>query len=434
VLIQKGVLMFARGVSGWLAACLSAALLAVPAPSSAGEQGPIVAMFDLQDKSAKLAEELRSNLIDLLAARLAQAGYQVVPRDQIRERLREAQKDSYKLCYDQGCQIELGRELAAQKTLATALLPIADTCQFTAVLYDLQRATTDLAAMAEARCADEASLLAAVQQLAAQLEKPLVESRQATGSRVGELDRLLADAARPAGERLERAWELVRQVAGDSMAGVEVRQGVLERFLTAFPGDNPRREAARLLLGELAPGTLVVRTSPAGAWVSIDGKTAGQAPVVKELKSGPHRVAASLEGYASAEREVSLQGGQQSELELELRPPPRHPFNVWGHATFWTGLGLAAFGGVSTYLFVDTTDRYDHGDASYSAAQAWNALQFVGYGLGGALLVTGVVLWILTPDDAAWAREWSSGQAPPTPGLSPTPDGGGLVFTLQGGF
>jgi hypothetical protein len=427
--------MRSRSACRWVSLSLAGSILLIAPPSPAGEQGPIVAMFDLQDKGGKLAEPLRSNLIDLLAARLAQAGYQVVPRDQIRERLREAQKDSYKPCYDQSCQIDLGRELAAQKTLATAVLPIADTCQFTAVLYDLQRATTDLAAMAEARCADEASLLAAVQQLAAQLEKPLLESRQATGSRVEELDRLLADTSRPAGQRLERAWELARQVAGDSMAGADVRQGVLERFLKAFSGDSPQREAARQLLGELAPGTLVVRTSPAGAWVSIDGKTAGQAPVVKELKAGSHKVAASLEGYAPAEREVSLQGGQQSELELELEPPPRHPFNVAGHATLWTGLALAAFGGVSTYMFVDTSDQYDHGDAPYSSVQTWNALQFVGYGLGGALMITGVVLWLLTPDDATWAKEWSAGQAaPPAPGLAPAPDGSGLVFTLQGGF
>jgi hypothetical protein len=172
------------------------AILLTTRPAAAGD-GPIVALFDPQDKGSDLSPQTLENLADFLAARLAQGGYQVVPRDQIRERLRAAQKESYKECYDQSCQIELGRELAAQKTLATKILRIGDKCQVTAELYDLRRATTELAATAEAVCQQEASLLEAVKSIAEQLVKPLLESKKITVTRLEELDGLLKDKETP---------------------------------------------------------------------------------------------------------------------------------------------------------------------------------------------------------------------------------------------
>lgn len=135
-------------------------------------EGPIVAVFDMDDQGSGLDRTLQTRLTDYLATRLTEGGYRIIPRSQVKERLLQTKKESYKECYDQGCQIELGRELAAQKTLATTILKIGDDCQVTSVMYDLKKSTTELAASAESSC-EEKALLWAVREVAAKLAKPL---------------------------------------------------------------------------------------------------------------------------------------------------------------------------------------------------------------------------------------------------------------------
>jgi serine/threonine-protein kinase len=55
------------------------------------------------------------------------------------------------------------------------------------------------------------------------------------------------------------------------------------------------------------PGRLLIRSTPAGAVVAIDGREAGKTPVtVRELATGPHRVQITHEGFAPAERRVTI--------------------------------------------------------------------------------------------------------------------------------
>ncbi|RME22162.1 MAG: hypothetical protein D6806_13390 [Deltaproteobacteria bacterium] len=149
--------------------------------TEAGASAPIVAVFDMEDRGSGLKPEVLENLTEYLSVLLAERGYKVIPRDQIKQRLVEQKKESYKSCYDQSCQIELGRELAAQKALATRVIKIADTCQVAATLFDLKKAATDRAASAEAECTEK-SLLQAVRKIAEKLaivpveEKPQVQS------------------------------------------------------------------------------------------------------------------------------------------------------------------------------------------------------------------------------------------------------------------
>ena len=158
--------------------------------SIAGQQGPIIAVFDIQDKGSGIDKQTRDNFVDVLSARLAKAGYRVIPRDQVRKRLLDAKKETFKECYDQSCQIELGRELAAQKTLAIKILKIGVTCQITAELFDLRQSTTDLATTAEARCQDEESVLQAFTSVAEDLNRPLLGSRRKLEEGLAEMERL----------------------------------------------------------------------------------------------------------------------------------------------------------------------------------------------------------------------------------------------------
>lgn len=133
---------------------------AQPAPRA------IVAVFDVE--STELTPASLDALTEYLAARLAETAFQVVPRAELRRRLQDAQAESYRACVDQSCQIELGRELAAQKTLATKILRLGTECQLTSVLYDLRTATTERAATREAACREDA-LLGAMREIADQL-------------------------------------------------------------------------------------------------------------------------------------------------------------------------------------------------------------------------------------------------------------------------
>ncbi len=130
---------------------------------------PIVAVFDIEDRGARLKSGVISNLTDYLSAKLTASGaYHVIPNDEVRGRLRGQKAESYKSCYDQSCQIEIGKELAAGKSISTKLLRIGKTCVVTVSVYDLASAATEHAATQEGKCSEEgvmASISKAVETL-----------------------------------------------------------------------------------------------------------------------------------------------------------------------------------------------------------------------------------------------------------------------------
>jgi hypothetical protein len=150
-----------------LSCCLLIGLLTVPAVAGAADRS-ILALFDMEDRGSGLSPETLENLTEYLSALMTEGGFQVIPREQLRERLQEQKKTSYKDCFDQSCQIELGRELAAQKTLATKVLKIADECRVTGTLFDLRKAATENAATEKAACTEK-DLLRAIEAVVAKL-------------------------------------------------------------------------------------------------------------------------------------------------------------------------------------------------------------------------------------------------------------------------
>ena len=182
-------------------------LLCISATAFA-EERPILAVFDMEDRGAGLSKETLNNLTDYLAAMLTEGGYQIIPRTQIRERLKQQQSESYKECFDQSCQIELGKELAAQKSLATKVLKIGKKCRVTGDLYDLKRAASEKAATAGSGCSED-ELLAAVEEVAAKLtgkhvEPPPEEPIAAPERAESEIERRKREAAEERRKTLER--------------------------------------------------------------------------------------------------------------------------------------------------------------------------------------------------------------------------------------
>jgi len=116
---------------------------------------PVVAVFDVELKGASMGKATQANLSELLSIQLVETGYfQAVPREDLKKRLTDVKAGSYKPCYDQSCQIELGRELAAEQTLSVKVMKIGDECSSTLTLFDLKKGTAVGAVTAMSRCAE----------------------------------------------------------------------------------------------------------------------------------------------------------------------------------------------------------------------------------------------------------------------------------------
>lgn len=140
-------------------------LLIMFLPVSSGEQLPVVAVFEIKAANTQLEQSLTTGLSDMLSNRLAGCGYRVIPREQIKQQIRKLQKKSYEKCHDTACQIELGRELAARKSIMTKLTKVGQKCVLSASLYDLKSAATQTATQKKGTC-DEDALLEIVDQVA----------------------------------------------------------------------------------------------------------------------------------------------------------------------------------------------------------------------------------------------------------------------------
>jgi hypothetical protein len=67
-------------------------------------------------------------------------------------------------------------------------------------------------------------------------------------------------------------------------------------------------------------GTLVIRSTPAGAAIELDGKKAGLTEVVMYPSSGTYRIRLSMDGYESVEEACSVSEGQMTEFNRKLKP------------------------------------------------------------------------------------------------------------------
>jgi hypothetical protein len=130
---------------------------------------PLLAVFDIQVKRIELDPGLVTGLTDYLASRLVETGkYKVVPRAQLKKQLSGEKKKSFRQCYDQSCQIEIGREVAAQKILSTQILKVGSDCNLSATLFDLRQAAAERAATVRSKC-DEEKLSEAIDLLTVKL-------------------------------------------------------------------------------------------------------------------------------------------------------------------------------------------------------------------------------------------------------------------------
>lgn len=141
-----------------LASAVLAAVAAWPGASPAGKRF-IVAIMDMEARDVRLAAGQREKLTIYLGTAIAETGaFRVVPRSETKRALERLAAASHRECYDDKCQIELGRELAADKNLASTVMRLGKQCVLSVRLYDLESQTTDITAKARGGC-DEAGLV-----------------------------------------------------------------------------------------------------------------------------------------------------------------------------------------------------------------------------------------------------------------------------------
>lgn len=273
--------------------------VALAARPSAGAGRPVVAVFDLENKRAKLSDGLLDDLSDYIATQLTESGvYVVVPRNQIQQALRDEKKATYGSCFDESCQIELGKELAAEKTLASQVARIGSKCIVTLKLFDLRAATAERAGSATGPCTED-GILASIQTAIAKVTKGAKAPAPVTVSDppaipsppvdLGQLDRDMAAAKEAEAADLERRavhsktlarhWAKVQKYSSVDRISKGKRVAALEKFLATFPDDNPHAVEAQSMIDTLKthPASVVwVASKPAGVKFSRSEVTVGQ--------------------------------------------------------------------------------------------------------------------------------------------------------------
>ncbi|MDB4962015.1 MAG: hypothetical protein JWP01_2014 [Myxococcales bacterium] len=116
----------------------------------------------------------------------------------------------------------------------------------------------------------------------------------------------------------------------------EVMRTATDELMTSLAGKN-RAEV----------GQVTVRSTPAGATVTIDGKSVGVTPLTTSIAPGAHAVTMTLAGHADATGKVTVTQGSTAELTVELSSSARRsklPYAVigGGGALLLVGIVLVA--------------------------------------------------------------------------------------------
>jgi hypothetical protein len=240
---------------------------------------------------------------------------------------------------------------------------------------------------------------------------------------------------------------------------IDAFKAYLDRGGKELSANERKQFKEDLALVQAGFATVSVQTDPGGAWILDERLPETGEPIINrygptdgELKlrvrAGHHRVRAEINGVESDVWEFSAAPGEATAHEFSLRPQPpppeapapvepapdvrvdSSPGNPGLRVASYVTLGLGAVGvGLGTYFLVDAFDKRSHaddvfercsemaldcpetaplyGEAKDAEAAENDAFQRsrITYVAGGALLVTGVVLFFVSAPSG-------SGEAP----------------------
>lgn len=240
--------------------------------------------------------------------------------------------------------------------------------------------------------------------------------------------------------------------------------------------DERHQFSEDLKLVESGYCTLKLQTLPDGAWIVDErlpesgrpvvnryGPTEG--PVELRVRAGHHRVRAELSGYVTQTWELSETAGGVTSHTFELSrvdepvvtaaPVEPHPTadraDAAGDGTglrlgSYVALGLGVVGaGVGTWLWMDAGDREEKADAAYAECAAESGgttclresplypraqrldeddkrtrrLSIISFGAAGALVATGIVLFLVSDTSAGDGEDPEAERASISPWIGP---------------
>jgi len=186
-----------------------------------------------------------------------------------------------------------------------------------------------------------------------------------------------------------------------------------------------------------------------GAEVRMDGRLLYRAPgrYTGIVERGDHVFIASKPGFETTQLTRTLEPGEPYKLELEVYRESElqvfeRKYPLWIPVTLSAvGVAVAAAGGVSLYLSQQAYDEFDQTvlddpacvfgcspsdevTATRDQGDLMRTMGYVGLGVGGAALATGVTLWIFGGETRRVTPE-EKGKFALTPLFAP--GGGGLV-------
>jgi hypothetical protein len=221
----------------------------------------------------------------------------------------------------------------------------------------------------------------------------------------------------------------------------------LEKYLSAKPNASDRTAIQdRVEEMRKKPGTVTVKSSPAGAAIWVDGAdSALVTPSDLALPPGEHKITLRLQPYQDAEQSVVVEFASKSAVELTLAPPapvapppaeglpnttevPERDQTVGRHLTapFWIAVGVTAAGAAVTTAFgivaLNKHSQFDRTPTTKLADDGERAatVSDVALGVAAAGAVTAVVLFFTAPH----------GEKPPASSFTIAP----LVGTRSGGL
>jgi tetratricopeptide (TPR) repeat protein len=119
----------------------------------------------------------------------------------------------------------------------------------------------------------------------------------------------------------------VYSALGDPKKAIEALSEYLAQGGDSLPPERQREVRAALALLRARLGTLELTVQPSDAVLYVDGERMGAAApsTAFELGAGVHHLLLHRQGYASAERQVALRGGERIALDVTLEPASAPP-------------------------------------------------------------------------------------------------------------
>jgi|GEM_PF-4906791 len=301
---------------------------ALATPATARAERPRVAVFSLQDKTGKLSAQEQAQLTDFLRSKIADGGvFRVIAASRIKAKLAKLKKKSYDACYDEKCQIEIGRELAANKSLSFEVLRLGSRCMVISTLFDLRSSATDASASHGGGC----TISNLVKSIETVTDKIKSQSRASTQFRASQANANVKRGglfikSKPSAAEV---WIDGKKVKGKTpLAASKIPVG--EHFIELRLGDYRHSGKVKVKAEQYSElnlelkkvkGALEIITRPPEALIKLNGKAKGKTPaIITNIATGNYEVVLEKAGHLTVKRQVALNIDQRRKtLVVDLK-------------------------------------------------------------------------------------------------------------------